>query len=110
VELQTLKRIAASTALALALTVSLSLTGPRAFADDHGDCRAKIERAQTKLDEAVRRHGDGSPEAAKQRRDLNAERERCWNKYHGYWSTQDQRWHTDRDWDDHDHDHDHDQH
>jgi len=97
VELQTLKRIAASTALAFALTVSLSLTGPRAFADDHGDCRAKIERAQTKLDEAVRRHGD-------------AERERCWNKYHGYWSTQDQRWHTDRDWDDHDHDHDNDQH
>ena len=35
------------------------------------------------------------------RHDLNAERERCWNMYHGYWSGADHRWHDQRDWDDH---------
>lgn len=111
-ELQTIKRIAASMALMFALTVATSLTGPKAFADDdHRDCRDRIERAESRLDEAIRKHGDGSHEAAERRRDLNAQRERCWNRYHGYWSTQDQRWHRDRDWDDynrdHDRDHDH---
>lgn len=104
-KLQTLKRIAALMALAVALTISLSLTGPKALADDHGDCQKRVERVQARLDDAVRKHGDGSHEAEKERHALNAERERCWQKYRGWWSPEDHRWHTEHDWDqDHDHD------
>jgi len=75
--------------------------------DDHSKCQHRIEKAEARLDDAVRHHGERSPEAESRRRDLNAERERCWNAYHGYWSGSDHRWHTERDWD---HDRDHDDH
>jgi hypothetical protein len=32
------------------------------------------------------------------RRDLNAERERCWNKFHQWWNGKDQRWETEHNW------------
>ena len=56
---------------------------------------------KSKLDQAVRKHGERSHQADQRRRDLNAERERCWNPYHGWWNGHDHQWHTDRDWEDH---------
>jgi hypothetical protein len=77
--------------------------------DDHGKCQRRVEKAESRLDEAVRHHGERSPEAESRRRDLNVERERCWKEYHGYWSGADHRWHSERDWDHDDRDH-HDEH
>jgi hypothetical protein len=48
-------------------------------------CQHKIEKAEAKLDDAIRKHGERSSQAESRRRDLNAERERCWNSYHGWW-------------------------
>ena len=73
--------------------------------DDHSKCQRRVEKAESRLDDAVRHHGERSPEAESRRRDLNAERERCWKEYHGYWSGSDHRWHTERDWNDEDHAH-----
>ena len=73
---------------------------PQASAEnEHRECREHIERAQAKLDRAVAKHGEGSRAAEKARHDLREERERCWNREHGYWG-QDGRWHDQRDWDD----------
>ena len=74
---------------------------PQAKADDdHRECREHITKAQAKVDKEVARHGEHSPEADHARAALNAERERCWNREHGYWGA-DNRWHTERDWEDH---------
>ena len=67
--------------------------------DDHRECRERIERAQHKLEREVAKHGEGSRQANRARHDLNAQREHCWGRYHGYWG-QDSRWHDQRDWDD----------
>lgn len=104
---QNFKRLAMSAALTVAIGGPLTVSVPRALADDHGDCEKRVERAEAKFDEAVRKHGENSHEAADSNRALNAERERCWSKYHGWWSGKDHQWHTEHDWDDHDHDHDH---
>ena len=82
------------------LLVSASVPMARAD-DDHDKCRHRIEKAQHRLDDAVRKHGENSPEADRYRHALNEEREHCWSVYHGYWSTQDSRWHDQHDWDDH---------
>jgi hypothetical protein len=104
-KLQNLKRLALSAAVTTALGGAMLVGAPPAYADDHGDCQRKVERAESKLDQAVRKHGERSHQADDKRRDLNAERERCWSRYHGWWNGQERRWHTDRDWDDrHDHD------
>ena len=89
----------------LAMGAMLVFAGaPQAKADDdHRDCRERIERDQARLDRAVQRHGEGSRQARHARHELNEQREKCWNRYHGYWG-QDQRWHDQRDWDDRDHD------
>jgi hypothetical protein len=29
---------------------------------------------------------------------LNAERERCWNKYHEWWNGREHRWETEHNW------------
>ena len=68
--------------------------------DDHHECRARIEKAQHNVDRAVAKHGEGSPQAEHARRDLNAQRDACWSKYHGYWGA-DNRWHEQRDWEEH---------
>jgi len=78
---------------------------PRSHADDRGRCQERIERAEVRLNEAIRKHGESSHQANDRRRDLNAERERCWREHHGWWNAQEHQWHTDRDWD-HDHEHD----
>jgi hypothetical protein len=98
-------RVMSATVLAGALFFS-AVPQTRAD-DDHGKCQRRIEKAESRLDDAIRHHGERSPEAEARRRDLNAEREHCWNQYHGYWSSTDHRWHTERDWDHDDHDRDH---
>ena len=84
---------------------------PLVRADEH-DCQRRVARADHRLDVAVERHGFRSRQAEVARRQLRAERERCWNGVHRWWDEHDRRWHTERDWNDHDHDrdrdHDHD--
>ena len=72
---------------------------PQAKADDHRECRQKIEQKQIKLDRAIERHGERSRAADHARHELNEQREKCWSRYHGYWG-HDGRWHEQRDWDD----------
>ena len=110
-KLRNLQRLAVSAVMTTALGTAMLVAVPQAYADadDHAECQRKVERAESKLDQAIRKHGERSHQAAEQRRKLNAERERCWNKYHGWWNGQERRWHTDRDWD-RDRDHDRDDH
>jgi hypothetical protein len=86
-----------TTALGTAMFVSV----PQVYADDHAKCQRGIERREMKLDEAIRKHGERSHQADQRRRDLNAERERCFSRYHGWWDGHEHRWHEDREWDHH---------
>ena len=91
----------AVTALTLGMVMTF-VAVPRSQADDgRAKCQAKIEAREAKLHEAVRRYGERSPQADNWRRALNAEREACWNKYHGWWNGDEHRWHTERDWEEH---------
>lgn len=109
------RNLIARVAAAAVLSGVLSLIAvPRTHADDdRSRCQQRMEKAEAKLDAAVRHHGEHSQQAADRRRDLVAEREHCWNEFHLWWNGVDRRWHEDRDWDrddhdrDHDHDHDH---
>jgi hypothetical protein len=99
-KLQSIKRLATSAVLTTAFGVATLAAVPAAYAaPDHAQCQRAIERTEAKLDQAVRKHGERSPQAEARRRDLNAERERCFNKYHGWWDGHEHRWHEDRDWD-----------
>ena len=98
-KLKNLKRLAVSGAITAALGGAMLVSGPRLYAEDHSECQHKIEKAQARLDDAIRKHGERSHEAEDRRRDLNAEREHCWSKYHGWYDAQEHRWHTERDWD-----------
>jgi hypothetical protein len=80
---------------------------PRSHADDErAKCQHRIEKAEARLDDAIRKHGEHSHEADERRHDLAAERQTCWNRYHQWWDGKEQRWHEDQNWD-YDHDHDH---
>jgi hypothetical protein len=103
-------RLVRSVIMALALGVVMMFVAvPRSQADGREKCHAKIEAREAKLDEAIRRHGPRSPQADNWRRALNAEREACWNKYHGWWNGHEHQWHSERDWD-REHDMDRDRH
>lgn len=94
--------------MAVAATISallLFVAVPRAHADDRDKCRHRIEKAEARLNSAIQHHGEHSPDADARRRDLNAERDRCWNQYHAWWNGQDNTWHTQRDWEEHHDDH-----
>lgn len=95
---RSVKRLAASAVMTMALGAAMFVTVPLSYADDHAKCQHAIERAESKLDEAVRKHGEHSRAAEERRRDLNAERERCFNQYHGWWDGHEKRWHEDHDW------------
>jgi hypothetical protein len=109
--------LAAATLSVLLLFVAV----PRSRAQNRAQCQQKMEYAEARLDQAIRQHGPGSKEANNWRAGLNATREECWNKQHGWWSANDHQWHNNRDWDrydqergrgydkrhDHDRDHDH---
>ena len=94
------KTLAATAVLSFGLMLGAA---PQARAEDHRECQERVERAEGRLDQAVRKHGERSRQAEDRRRDLNAERERCWSRYHGWWDGRAHQWRTDRDWDDHDH-------
>jgi hypothetical protein len=99
-KLQSFTKFAASLVATAALGTAMFVAVP-AYADDRAKCQHKIESAESKLDQAIRKHGERSHQAEDRRRDLNAERERCWNAYHGWWDGHEHRWHDARDWDDH---------
>jgi len=80
-------------------TLLLVAAAPPAHADDRAHCQQRIEKAEARLDEAVRKHGENSHEAEERRRDLNAERERCWRENHAWYDAHAHQWHADRDWD-----------
>jgi hypothetical protein len=89
------------------LAAGISLFGgpTEARADD---CQERIVRADHQLHEAVHRHGWQSKQADHARHELREARQYCWEHGHRWWNVEEDRWHTDRDWDDHDHDRDHD--
>ena len=98
-KLQSLKNFAASAALTTAIGAATLAAVPGAYAaPNHAQCQRAIERKEAKLDEAIHKRGEHSRVAEDRRRDLNAERERCWNRHHGWWDGHDHRWHEDRDW------------
>jgi hypothetical protein len=97
-KLQGVKRIVASAVMTAALGAMMFVVVPQAYADDHAKCQHAIEKAEARLDDAVRKHGERSHEAEDRRKDLNAERERCYNEYHGWWDGKEKRWHEDHDW------------
>jgi len=77
----------------------LFVAAPRAHADDREKCQHAVEKAEARLDRAVQKRGEHSHEAEERRRDLNAERERCWNANHQWWNGKEHRWETERNWD-----------
>jgi hypothetical protein len=97
-KLQGVKRLTASAVMTAALGTAMFVTVPMCYADDHAKCQHAIERAEVKVNQAVRKHGERSHEAEERRKDLNAERERCWSQYHGWWDGKEKRWHEDHDW------------
>ncbi|HXP48121.1 MAG TPA: hypothetical protein VN810_12670 [Terriglobales bacterium] len=93
-------RFGKSAVAAAVLSVLLFVAAvPPAHAGERERCQQRIEKAEARLDEAIRKHGERSPQANDRRRDLNAERERCWREQHGWWDGHAHQWHTDRDWD-----------
>lgn len=76
-------------------------SAPPAHADDRSRCQHAVEKAEANLDRAIHEHGDHSPQADARRRDLNAERQHCWDKYHQWWNGRDHRWETEQNWDHH---------
>lgn len=68
-------------------------------ADDREKCQHAIEKAEANLDRAIHDHGEHSHQADDRRRDLNAERQRCWDKYHQWWNGKDHHWETEHSWD-----------
>ena len=63
--------VAAATLSVLALFVAV----PRSHADGRAKCQQKIERYEAKLGQAIRQHGERSPQANDWRRALNNERD-----------------------------------
>ncbi|MGA9528787.1 MAG: hypothetical protein WBS24_11785 [Terriglobales bacterium] len=86
---------------ATAAALFLFLPALHAHADDRARCQHAIEKAEARLDKAIHDHGERSHEADDRRRDLNAERERCWNENHQWWNGKEHRWETEHNWDNH---------
>jgi hypothetical protein len=98
--LQDYARLGTSVMTALTLGVVLMFVAvPRSQAADRAECQQRIEKSEAKLHEAIRKHGERSQQADHWRRELNEERERCWNQHHGWWNARERQWHNDRDWD-----------
>jgi hypothetical protein len=85
-------------ALAAAAALLLFVAAPPARADDRGKCQHAVEKAEARLDKAIQKNGEHSRDADDRRRDLNAERERCWSQYHQWWNGKDHRWETEHNW------------
>jgi|SRR5580658_5328033 hypothetical protein len=92
----------AKTAVAALIATALVwfvAAAPQAHADDRSHCQHAIEKAEANLDRAIHDHGDHSPQADDRRRDLNAERQKCWDQYHQWWNGKEHRWETEHTWD-----------
>ena len=95
------------TAVAAVIIAALSwfVAVPVVRADDRSHCQHAVEKAEARLDQAVAHNGEHSRQADDRRRDLNAERQRCWEAHHQWWNGHEHRWETEQNWDrDHDHD------
>jgi hypothetical protein len=104
-KMKSLKQLAVVAVMTAAVGMVTLVAVPRLRADgEHAKCQHQIERAESRLDQAIHKHGEGSSQAEERRRDLNAERERCWSAYHGWWDGHDKRWHDAHDWDQDHHD------
>src|SRR5271163_2711869 len=66
--------------VALAGLLALSSTPVRA-----DDCQKSTAKIDHNLHDAIAHHGPNSPEAARWRNELAAQRERCWNAEHKWW-------------------------
>ncbi|HZW81666.1 MAG TPA: hypothetical protein VFF50_14420 [Candidatus Deferrimicrobiaceae bacterium] len=86
-------------AAVMAAALMFFMAAPRANADDRSHCQHAVEKAESNLDRAIHEHGDHSPQADARRRDLNAERQHCWEKYHQWWNGKEHRWETEQTWD-----------
>ena len=73
-------------------------TAPQAHADNRSKCQHAVEKAEVDLDKAIHDHGDHSPQADDRRRNLNAERQRCWDQNHQWWNGKEHRWETEHNW------------
>jgi len=71
---------------------------PQAHADNRAKCQHAVEKAEANLDKAIHDHGDHSPQADDRRRELNAERQRCWDENHQWWNGKEHRWETEQNW------------
>jgi len=91
----------ATLATIVAATLLFLVPMPRLQADDRAKCQHAVERAEARLDKAIHDHGEHSRAADERRRDLNAERERCWNEHHQWWNGREHRWETEHNWEDH---------
>ncbi len=103
-------RVGRSALATIMMALFLMFVGlPLRADDDRTKCQRDTEKAETKLDEAIRAHGSHSHEASEKMEDLRKQRERCYDRFHEWWDGRDQRWHDDRDFgrDLHDRDHDH---
>jgi|SRR5580658_4182884 hypothetical protein len=87
--------VATIVAAALLLFVASPLI---VHADDRSKCQHAVEKAEARLDKAIHDKGEHSRDADDRRRDLNAERERCWGQYHQWWNGKDHRWETEHNW------------
>src|ERR1700731_1487033 len=90
------------TSVALLIVGAFTLfiaAAPQVRADDRSHCQHAIEKAEARLDKAIRDKGEHSREAEDRRRDLNAERQHCWEQYHQWWNGKDHRWETENNWD-----------
>lgn len=98
---QRIGRAAVATIVMAAL--SWFAAAPVAHADDRSKCQHAVEKAEARLDRAIHDNGEHSREAEDRRRDLNAERQHCWDAHHQWWNGKEHRWETEQNWDrDHD--------
>jgi hypothetical protein len=73
---------------------------PLVHADERDRCQHAIEKAEARLDRAIHSKGEHSRAADERRRELNAERERCWGEHHQWWNAREHRWETEHNWED----------
>jgi Ni/Co efflux regulator RcnB len=100
IEEKTLKLKLGKNALSAVVAAALVffVAAPHAHAEDRSKCQHAVEKAEANLDKAIHDHGDHSPQADSRRRDLNAERQHCWDQYHQWWNGKEHRWETEQTW------------
>lgn len=93
-------KVKAASGMVVLASATLFVTAvPCARAGDHEKCERRIEKAEARLDQAIRQHGEQSSQAERRRHELSEVRQRCWDARHGWWDPAAHKWHSDRDWD-----------